>query len=385
MVKEGGLEPHQLSPSSWNRFEECPRKYWLSRQGLPRKASMPASMGTAIHNSVEDLCNLDLVGRDSSEVGWLLTTAKDVLEGHWKAEKEIFLDTPRHPRWKSELISKANEGLEGALLILLEKAKVTQKQLSEITIGSWRQVQDIVLSNEGTLVSECGKLIGRLDLLILDLDSGASGGWIVADLKTGKPPEEFLNEKVSRQLLFYRDLLKKTTPDHPPVHAEGWYSANKTVHRADGPPILEEAFQAWEEMRLTKEPLVATPSEAACSFCEWKAWCPKWWGARKDGELAPGGLFTDEVVRLVKFDEDSGAALFERTPPVGADGVLARSEHRFGAILKDRALSKMRQIEESGYDGELFLGSARIGGKTLHLGDWSEILPWSPLLSSLRE
>ena len=21
---------HQLSPSSWNRFEECPRKYWLS-------------------------------------------------------------------------------------------------------------------------------------------------------------------------------------------------------------------------------------------------------------------------------------------------------------------------------------------------------------------
>ena len=53
----------QISPSSWNRFEECPRKYWLSRQRLPRKASMAASMGTAIHNSVEDLCNLDFSGR----------------------------------------------------------------------------------------------------------------------------------------------------------------------------------------------------------------------------------------------------------------------------------------------------------------------------------
>ncbi len=385
MDTEGGFQTHQLSPSSWNRFEECPRKYWLSRQGLPRKASMPASMGTAIHNSVEDLCNLDLSGRESSEVGWLPTTAKGVLEGHWKAEKKIFLDTPRHPRWKSQLISKANEGLEGALHILLDKAKVTEKQLSKITIGSWRKVQDIVLSNEGTLVSECGRLLGRLDLLISDLDSGASGGWIVADLKTGKPPKENLNEKVSRQLLFYRDLLKNTTPDHPPVHAEGWYSANKTVHRADGHSILEAAFEAWKKMTPTKDPLIATPSEAACSFCEWKAWCPKWWVARRDGELASGGMFTDEVVILAKFDEDSGAALFERNPPVGEDGRLAGSEHRFGAILKDRALEKMRQILESGYDGALFLGSARVGGKTLHLGDWSEIIPWSPLLSSLRE
>ena len=105
-----------------------------------------------------------------------------------KAEKKIFLDSPRHPRWKSELITKAKEGVEGALHILLDKAKVTEKQLSKITIGAWRKVQDIVLSNEGTLVSECGRLLGRLDLLISDLDSGASGGWIVADLKTGKYP-----------------------------------------------------------------------------------------------------------------------------------------------------------------------------------------------------
>ena len=38
---------HMISPSSWNRFETCPRMYWLSRQGLPRKAGMAASLGTA--------------------------------------------------------------------------------------------------------------------------------------------------------------------------------------------------------------------------------------------------------------------------------------------------------------------------------------------------
>ena len=64
-----GFIAHQLSPSSWNRYEECPRKYWLSRQGLPRKASMPAELGKAVHNSVEDLCNLNLSDREDDESG----------------------------------------------------------------------------------------------------------------------------------------------------------------------------------------------------------------------------------------------------------------------------------------------------------------------------
>ena len=54
------IQDYQLSPSSWNRYEECPRKYWLSRQSLPRKVGMPIVIGNAIHNSVEDLCNFDI-------------------------------------------------------------------------------------------------------------------------------------------------------------------------------------------------------------------------------------------------------------------------------------------------------------------------------------
>ena len=96
----GTAHDFQISPSSWNRFEECPRKYWLSRQRLPRKASMAASMGTAIHNSVEDLCNLDFSGREDEEIGWLHSSCRETLQKRWEEERTLFSETPRHPRWK---------------------------------------------------------------------------------------------------------------------------------------------------------------------------------------------------------------------------------------------------------------------------------------------
>jgi len=379
-----GGKQHQLSPSSWNRYEECPRKYWLSKQGLPRKAGMAASVGTAIHNSVEDLCKLDLDGRDDAETGWLPAAAKEALDRNWEAEREIFMATPRHPRWKEERLPKAREGLEGALGILLERTKAAERSIPRVSIGAWRLVQSHVLETESNLVSDCGRLIGRLDLLLTEEDENGEARWIVADLKTGKPPDDSLDEKVDRQLRFYRDLLKQNKPDHPPVQAEGWYSADQTVHMTDGPPILDSAIAAWERMTPTQEPLVATPSEMACAFCDWKAWCPSWWVARMEGDLLPQGSFSDEVGRLVRLDVESGAALFERTPPVGQDGELSGSSHRFGALLSDGALDSIREIHESGSDGPLFLGSAMVSSSTMRLGHWSEVIPWTPLLKSSR-
>jgi hypothetical protein len=96
-------------------------------------------------------------------------------------------------------------------------------------------------------------------------------------------------------------------------------------------------------------------------------------------------MFRDEVVSTVRFDPESGAALFERMPPIGVDGELGHSDHRFGAILRDQALDQMRELMDSGYDGAIFLGSVRVDGKIVHLGDWCEVLPWTPLLKSVRE
>ena len=381
-----GVKAHdfQISPSSWNRFEECPRKYWLSRQRLPRKASMAASMGTAIHNSVEDLCNLDISDRDDDEIRWLHSSCVEILQNRWEEERTLFLETPRHPRWKDESFSVALDGLRGAISILFEKAMLPLEELSSVTVKTWKQVQDIVVATEANLESKCGRMLGRLDLLIKDLENEANDGLIVADLKTGKPPEDELSDKVSRQLLFYRDLMKENVTGDQDLRAEGWYSSNKTVYRAEGPPILEEAIGAWEMMKLTETPFQATPSGEACSFCDWKAWCPRWWLAKYEGEVSQEGMFRDEVVRLVRIDQESGAALFERTTPVGNDGKLRGSDHRFGALLKGRSLEKIRQMDQAELDGYLFLGSIMFGGKTARMGDWSEILPWSPLLRSMR-
>ncbi len=378
-------QDYQISPSSWNRFEECPRKYWLSRQRLPGKASMPASVGTAIHNSVEDLCNLDISDRDEDEVGWFHSTARDVLERNWKAERKEFMETPRHPKWKAEMLSKANDGLVGALGFLFEKAGLPKLDLSDVSIQVWRQVQGIVLATEATLESDCGRLMGRLDLLILDPDREEEEGWIVADLKTGRPPRSELDAKVRRQLLFYRDLMKQRSPEHKSIVAEGWYSSNETAYVADGPSILEGAIQAWESMQITETPFQATPSESACSFCDWKAWCPDWWVSRSEGLLDGGGTFRDEVTKLVRIDGDSGAALFERAIPIDHEGALTGSDYRFGAILKGQALEQIKQFEQDELEGFLFLGSVRAQGRIVHLGDWSEVLPWSPILKSTSD
>ena len=81
---------HMISPSSWNRFETCPRMYWLSRQRLPRKAGMAASLGTAVHASVEDLLQEDYSHIGNTEDGWLPKEGERVLKIRWEEEKEVF-------------------------------------------------------------------------------------------------------------------------------------------------------------------------------------------------------------------------------------------------------------------------------------------------------
>ena len=55
---------------------------------------MPAALGNAVHNSVEDLCNLDLSGREDGESDWLPATAKAVLDRHWKIERKTTSSKP---------------------------------------------------------------------------------------------------------------------------------------------------------------------------------------------------------------------------------------------------------------------------------------------------
>ena len=98
---------HMLSPSAWNRYETCPRMYWLSRQKLPRKAGMAASLGTAVHASIEDLLQEDYSHIGNTQDDWLPQEAVRVLKNRWEEEKEIFHNTPRRPNWKEDKWSEA--------------------------------------------------------------------------------------------------------------------------------------------------------------------------------------------------------------------------------------------------------------------------------------
>ena len=131
---------------------------------------MASAIGTAVHNSVEDLCNIDLSSRDGDEIGWLPPTANAILEKQWEQEKELFLKTPRHPRWKQEEYPRARKLLIGSLNILFAKARTGKIALSEVSIDKWREIQEMVLAAEGTLRTSCGRLMGRLDLLVSDYD-----------------------------------------------------------------------------------------------------------------------------------------------------------------------------------------------------------------------
>ena len=99
------------------------------------------------------------------------------------------------------------------------------------------------------------------------------------------------------------------------------------------------------------------------------------------GITPSSGTFRDEVVQIIRYDSEGGAST-ERMAPVDESGTVAPSPKRFGFTVKDQAKSQLDQLISDGYEGTLFIGSARVSSKVLHLGDWSEIIPWQPISES---
>ena len=156
---------HQLSPSAWNRYETCPRMYWLSRQRLPRKAGMAASLGTAVHASIEDLLNMDLAGRDDGKpVGFRFRPS--VFSKHDGTRK-------RRSSWPrlGDLIGRMQNGAKprnnrGGIVLLLDHIGAKHLNHEQVTIALWRHLQSLTIAVEGELKTSDGRLMGRLDLLL---------------------------------------------------------------------------------------------------------------------------------------------------------------------------------------------------------------------------
>jgi hypothetical protein len=369
-----------LSPSAWNRFESCQRQFWLSKQRLPRKTNMSAAIGTIVHGSIEDIVGENLTGRDSKESGWMPALANKALRDRWEEEKEIFFKTPRHPEWKDSEWDNAKTQQYGGIELLLTKVGASGLDAESITIELWRQVQRIILSCEGELRSTDGRLMGRMDLLLAKFDEhGEIVGWVVADLKTGKVPTGPLKPNVSRQLRFYRDLLAENNAVHPEITAEGWYTRGPRVVESKGPSVLDEAYAAWELSQPSEIPFKAQPSDEACGFCDYKAWCSHWWNWRHSGKGTGQGMFVDAVVLLERVDLEKGAALIEVCSPKDKDGGILPTGKKFGAVFEGPALESLRKIITDEWKGAIFIGSVKADKNLWRVGNWCDVLPWKPI------
>ena len=376
-----GERQHTLSPSAWNRFETCPRMYWLSRQKLPRKAGMAASLGTAVHASIEDLLQIDLKGKDPTETHWLPDMAEKFLRSRWQEEKEIFLSTPRRPSWKEKDWDKAKKMQRGAIKILLEFIGASEVTPLKTTVQMWNILLSRVIAVEGELRTQDNRLMGRLDMLFADVDSsGKLQGWVVADLKTGRAPDSQLKPEVQRQLLLYRDILLSNNPNAPPVKTEGWYTANSKRYTASGGSVLEDALKAWEATKPSTEPLEAKPGNNSCGgFCDWKAWCPHWWTWRLENGTLGTEDFSDSVILLHHYDSNNGSGLAEICEPANDQGRAMPTGIQIPISFDGRGKEALQELLSSGHQGPIFIGSAMTNRDTWRVGHWCDVLAWSPI------
>ena len=355
--------------------------YWLSRQRLPRKAGMAASLGTAVHASIEDLLQIDLSGRKPEETHWLPSLAEKFLKIRWEEEKKIFMNTPRRPMWKEKEWDKAKRMQRGALKMLLEF--VGAKGLSPLrtTVEVWKKLLSRVIAVEGELRTSDNRLMGRLDMLFADVDEqGELQGWIVADLKTGRAPNSELKPEVERQLLLYRDILLSNNPNAPPVKTEGWYTENATRYSATGDSVMEDALRAWEETKPSEKPLNATPGKSSCGgFCDWKAWCPHWWNWRLDNGTLGRDDFSDSVILLHHFDDSSGSGVAEICEPANKNGRAMPTGIQIPINFDGRGKEALQELLSSGHQGPIFIGGAMTNREIWRVGHWCDVLAWSPL------
>ena len=381
MAADGVEISHMISPSSWNRFETCPRMFWLSKQRLPRKAGMAASLGTAVHASVEDLLQEDYSLIGNSEDGWLPAEGLRLLKARWEEEKAVFHATPRRPQWKEDKWKEAIKHQKGAIRMLLDHVGINGLDHEKITVALWRKIQSMAIAVEGELKTENGKLMGRLDLLMADVDSsGKMVGWLVADLKTGKAPKDELKTEVNRQLRLYRDIIRENNPNGPPIRTEGWYTANSSKWVAVGEDVLEDAYAAWEATVPTKIPLEANIGDDSCGgFCDWKAWCPHWWNWRHETNTLHKGDFSDSVVLLHQYEPSSGSAIVELCEPRDDSGSVIPTGIRTGVNFDNRGKEALEELLETGHQGPIFLGSVMTNRHSWRVGHWCDVLPWSPI------
>ena len=110
---------HTGSPFLVEQVRDLSPDVLAEPSGPATEAGMAASLGTAIHASIEDLLNMDISDRPKASMGWLPEVGEAFLKDRWNEEKDAFHATPRHGRWKDDRWKEAVDGHRGGIDLLL--------------------------------------------------------------------------------------------------------------------------------------------------------------------------------------------------------------------------------------------------------------------------
>ncbi len=235
----------KLSHSSISTYADCPKKYefkYVLR--MPEKPKHFFSFGKSIHSALEFMYDAEKCPE-----------LDDILE---------FYDT----NWLSEgyvdkkIEDKARKSGENMLRDYYRKHA-----------GEW--VKPLSVEAKFDMTVDHVRLTGFIDRV----DVGPDGGLHVIDYKTGQSLDvERIDE--DEQMTMYQMAAEHMYPESKVDHVSLYHVPTLKLHQAKARG--EELKQALRTKivataaAIQRQDFTATPSEKACSWCDFKASCPAW-------------------------------------------------------------------------------------------------------------
>lgn len=269
-----------VSPSLYHTVRACwLRATFAASSGYPRKSSPYARLGTAFHDTLENLPGLIRTSGkpDRSNPKVVRARAVEMLRQAVKREKER---ASKNPREANDLWPEHQEQrmeVQAALVAGRLAAQSRPLPTSEMSSSGGRSGVRPNVSLEETLASDDGLLKGRPDRV-----EKSPGGAVVVDYKTGSLDNPANLERYEQQCLFYAWLWHDRHGDWP----SRYRIVNPLTGKDHGDDIDSRAAKALAEearrlaLRLGEDQ--PSPAEQAspgerCASCEFRPWCEPFW------------------------------------------------------------------------------------------------------------
>lgn len=273
-----------LSHSQVERLRACLLQEAFTRDQRHRHSSTPSTaalLGRVSHELSEAVASRSVTSDEELERRWdeLIAAASAALRDVAFTER-----VPAPHEWPGYQLSRARALV--ALRRLIRSRQGTAQAVSESL--ATHDVQRSVLV-EVEIVDEALRLIGRIDRVERD-----HGGTRIVDLKAGWTQDLTITDRQRRQLLLYAHLWHARTGEWPTtasIQLADHRSSEILVDVDEAGTVVADAIE-WRRRFNERIPqgwdAAATPSEEACTFCDFKACCPSFMSEADPSWKIPG-------------------------------------------------------------------------------------------------